>query len=232
MVTAMILCVSAVPGTAQQPAAAPAGKPDHVAAVKASLQNGMAALRQYEWTETTAVSLKGEEKSRTQNSCRYGPDGTVLKTPLTAPTEQKKSPRGVRGKIVENKKEDISEAVKEAVALVKQYVPPDAARIQAAKEAGKLTMTPPDAKGMVRVVIKDYLKPGDSITLDLNVATDQLAAMMVSTFTDSAKDAVTLRVGFAAFPDGSVFSGTTHLEVASQKLSVDITNSGHKKLGT
>lgn len=43
-------------------AASSGNKKDHVAAVKESLQKSMVTLRQYEWVETTAVSMKGEEK--------------------------------------------------------------------------------------------------------------------------------------------------------------------------
>jgi hypothetical protein len=216
---------------AQQPAA-PAGGTDHVAAIKQSLQKSAAALRQYQWVETTAVSIKGEEKSRTQNNCYYGADGKVQKTPVAAaPASDSKKKRGVRGKIVENKKEEISESTKEAVALVKQYVPPDPARIQAAKDAGKLSIIPPDAKGMVAVVIKDYLKVGDSLTITVNAATDTISGLTVATFTDSAKDAVGLKVSWGSLPDGTVYVATIHLDVASQNLAVAIENSGYKKLG-
>jgi hypothetical protein len=50
---------------------------DQVAALKQSLQQGLAKARQYEWIETTVISLKGEEKARTQKRCFYGPDGKV-----------------------------------------------------------------------------------------------------------------------------------------------------------
>ena len=69
-----VLCCLVTPFAAQE-APAPAGETDHVANVKQSLQASMAALRQYEWVETTVVSVKGDEKSRTQNSCQYGADG-------------------------------------------------------------------------------------------------------------------------------------------------------------
>ncbi|HVN32075.1 MAG TPA: hypothetical protein VMT45_08805, partial [Thermoanaerobaculaceae bacterium] len=142
-----------------------------------------------------------------------------------------KKKRGVRGKIVENKKEEISESTKEAVALVKQYVPPDPARIQAAKDAEKLSVIPPDAKGMVAVVIKDYLKAGDSLTIDLNAATNTISGLTVATFTDNAKDAVGLKVSFGSLPDGTVYPAVIHLDVASQNLAVAIENTGYKKLG-
>ena len=54
---------------AQQPPAQAAGggAQDRVAALKQSMQDGQAKLRQYEWVETTIISLKGEEKARKQN---------------------------------------------------------------------------------------------------------------------------------------------------------------------
>jgi hypothetical protein len=226
------------PAAAQQPAAtspppdATAAKKDHAAAVKESLQKSMAALRQYKWVETTIVSMKGEEKSRTQVSCAYLPDGKISKTPLSPapPPETGKQPRGVKGKVVEGKKEEISEAAKEAVGLVKQYVPPDPAKIQAAKAAGKLTVTPPDASGQVRMAIKDYLKPGDSLTFDVNAATDRIAGMQVATFTDK-KDPVGLKVGWGTLPDGTLYPAKTQLDITSQKMTVAIENSGYTKIG-
>jgi hypothetical protein len=50
-----------------------------VGALKATLAASQATLRQYEWIETTVVSLKGEEKSRKQQRCYYGADGTLQK---------------------------------------------------------------------------------------------------------------------------------------------------------
>lgn len=220
-----------LPLAAQAPAAEPApAKPDHVTAIKQSLGASMAALRHYEWVETTSVSMKGEEKSRTQAQCYYGADGQVQKVPIAEPAPGK-SPRGVRGRVVENKKEDISDSVKEAVALVKQYVPPDPQRIEAAKAAGRVSVSPPDSQGNVQVVIKDYLKAGDSLTLAANAATDKIGGMTVATFTDSAKKAVGLKVSFGAFPDGTVFPAQIDFEVKEEQLNVAIQNSGHKKSG-
>lgn len=219
----------ALPLAAQQPAAAPdPAKPDHVTAIKQSLGASMAALRQYEWIETTAVSIKGEEKSRKQAQCYYGAEGKVQKVPIGAPPADDKK-RGLRGKVVENKKEDISDSMKEAIALVKQYVPPDALRIDAAKAAGRLSVIPPDSQGNVQVVIKDYLKAGDSLTLQANAATDRIGGVTVATFTDSAKHAVGLKVTFGAFPDGTVYPAQIDLEVKEENLNVAIQNAGYKK---
>lgn len=43
---------------------------------------------------------------------------------------------GIRGRIAANKKEELSDYMEQAVALVKSYVPPNPAKIQAVKDAG------------------------------------------------------------------------------------------------
>jgi hypothetical protein len=134
-----------------------------LAAVKASMAQTQQSLRQYTWVETTEISLKGEVKSQKQNDCRYGPDGAVQKTPTTAPAEQKKK-RGLRGKIVENKKEELGEYMECAASLVKRYVPPDPSRMQAVTRAGKGTVQVAP-EGKVVLIFSDYDKPGDEFTL-------------------------------------------------------------------
>ena len=216
--------------TPAAPATPAATGPDRVAALKQSLASSMAALRSYEWIETTVVSMKGEEKSKKQNRCYYGADGKVVKVPIEgAPAAPAKDKRGVRGKVVANKKEEIGDSMKEAIALVKSYVPPDAARIQAAKDAGKVAVNPPDAQGKVQMVIKDYLKAGDSLTIDLNAAANTLAGLTVASFTDKEKNAVGLKVSFGALADGAIYPANIALDVKEQNMNVAITNGGYKK---
>jgi hypothetical protein len=229
VIAVLVLCPGVRLG-AQAPSAAPS---DHVAAIKESLQKSMAELREYQWVQTTVISIKGEEKSRTQDSCYYGADGSLQKTPIpNEPESQAKEPRGIRGKIVEHKQEDISDSAKQAVALVKEYVPPDPARIQAAKEAGNLSVVPPDSQGGAKVVIRNYLKTGDSITLDFNTSVNRITGLSVSTYADESKDTVTLTASFGIFPDGTVYAQTIDLDVKAQELAVQITNSGYKKMAS
>ena len=76
------------------------------------------------------------------------------------------------------------------------------------------------------------MKAGDSLTIDVNAATDVISGVTVATFTDSAKDAVALKVSFGALPDGTVHAAAIHLDVAAQNLAVAIENTGYKKAGS
>src|SRR3977135_995330 len=91
---------SLAPLVASAPQPAPgASAPDRVAAFKQSMQEGLAHIRQYEWVETTIISLKGEEKARKQNRAYYGADGNVQKVPIAgaAPAPKDSGGGGRRG---------------------------------------------------------------------------------------------------------------------------------------
>ena len=61
---------------AQQPDAAKQKMvQEKVAALKASVAQNQAALKQYGWTETTEISLKGEAKKREGKEGERGPGG-------------------------------------------------------------------------------------------------------------------------------------------------------------
>ena len=203
-------------------------KEERIAALKQSLAAGSTLIKQYEWVETTVMIMKGEEKSNTQNRCYYGADGKVQKTALSAPAEPAKKQRGLKGKIIANKTEDISEYMKNAVGLVKSYVPPDPAKIQAAKDADKVAVTP--AESIVKIDIRDYEKPGDVLGLELDMAKNTLLGLSVASWLKDAKDTVGLKVAFATLPDGAFYASQITLSAPTQKIEIKITNSGYKKL--
>ena len=220
---------------AQQPGAQPASGQDRVAALKASIQEGLGKARQYEWVETTIISLKGEEKARKQNQCYYGADGKVVKVSLDQPKQeaaQKSGGRGGRGgklkqQIVENKKDDMKEYMERAAALIHQYVPPAPEKIQTAKDDGRVKVSPP-AGGQVQLAISSYLLSGDALTLDLDAAANRLAGLAVNTYLDKPEDAVTLAVQMATLPDGALYAAQTTLDAKAKNIRVVIQNSGHR----
>ena len=205
------------------------------AAIKQSATENQAALRQYQWVETTQVAMKGEVKSTTQKSCHYGSDGKVQKVPMgeQQPQEEEKSGVGRRARrkeaIVENKKEEMTEYMKQAAALVQQYVPPAPDKIQNAVQAGKVSANPSAAAGMISLIFKDYHLPGDSMTLSINQANKQMTNLSVNTYLEKPEDAVTLNVSFAALPDGTSYAGQTVLDVTAKNMRVTVSNNNYKK---
>jgi hypothetical protein len=201
---------------------------ERVVALKQSVARDQQSIRQYEWIETTVISLKGEEKSRQQKRCYYGAEGSLQKVPVSAsPAPSKK--RGLRGRIIENKKEELTDYMKQAVALVKTYVPPDAGKIQAAKDAGRVSLDLPGGGRGARLNLRDYSKPGDVLSVEVDPASNRVIGLTVATYLDDAKDAVTLNVRFASLQDGTGYPATEALVAKAKNLSADVTNSGYRK---
>ena len=220
---AALLLASGSLALAQQPTTQ-----ERVVALKASLAASQAVLKQYEWVETTVVSLKGEEKSRQQERCYYGADGKIQKLPVTtAPPAEKK--RGLRGKIVEAKTEEMTDYMKSAVSLVKSYVPPSPAKIQAAKDAGKVSIDVLEPGKRVRLNFRDYEKPGDNLGVEVDLANNRPLGLKVSTYLDDAKDAVTLDVRMDQLNDGTTYASNITLDAKAKNIQVTVQNSGYRK---
>lgn len=229
-VAAVLLALSVIPtGTFGQAT----DKEKQVAAFKQAVQQSMAALKKYEWIETTTVSLKGEVKSVKQNRCYYGADGKVQKIPIeaAAPPPQPSGRQGrIKTRIIEKKKEEMSDYMKQAVELVHQYVPPDPGLIQYSKDVKKVAVDPVEGNRIVRVSFRDFIKTGDLLSATLNLASGVIVDINVSTWVEDQKDGVTLAVGFAQLPDGASYTNQTILDAKSKVIKVVVQNSGHRPL--
>lgn len=198
-----------------------------VAAAKESAAQNQQALGSYTWLTKTEISLRGEVKNTKIESCRYGPDGQVQKTPVQEPPPPQKK-RGVRGRVVAKKTAEMKEEMESAAALAHRYVPPSPDKIQAAMAASKITIVPSPATTTLRIA--DYEKPGDALVLTLDSASKGMKRIDVNTWLDAPSDKVTLGVDMQSLPDGTSYPGMVVLAIPSSNIQVRITNSNYQRL--
>lgn len=198
-----------------------------VANLKQTVAQDQQNLRQFEWIETTVISLKGEEKSREQKQCYYGAEGSLQKVEVSESPQDKK--RGLRGRVIEKKKAELTDYMKRAVALVKTYVPPDPAKIQAVKDAGNVSVDLPGGGKGARLNFRNYAMPGDVLSVEIDPASNRLVGLTVATYLDDPKDTVTLDVRFSSLQDGTGYPATEVLVAKAKNLSVNVINSGYRK---
>lgn len=199
-----------------------------LAAAKQAAAENKQRLRQYQWTETTQITLKGDAKPASEKLCQYGPDGQIQKTPIGPPPEQPSGGR-LKQRIVEKKKSEMMDYMDDVKGVLSMYVPPDPDKMQLAYQAGKLSLNP--AGGVVNLVFTDYAQPGDRMTLVFNPAIKKIISLSVNTYMGQAKDAVTLQVQMAGLPDGTGYPQQTILNATAKELVVTTTNSNYQKLG-
>ena len=205
------------------------GLQEKLAAVKQAAAANQQALHQYQWTETTQISLKGEVKNRKMELCKYAPNGQVQKTEIEG--TQPQSPQGgrLKEKMIEKKKDEMTQYMESAKNLIGQYVPPDPNRMQQAFQAGNVSINPSAASGIAELVFKNYVLPGDSMSLSFNSSTKKMTNLNVNTYMNDPKDAITLKVSFDSLPDGTSYPSQTVLVAVAKQIQVMTTNSSYKQ---
>ena len=199
-----------------------------VEAFKQAQGKNKQALQHYGWTESTQLSLKGEVKSTKVEQCQYGPNGQVQKTVISQPPPPEKK-RGLKGRVIEKKVDDMKDYMEQAVSLIKQYVPPSPDKLKAVAAAGNASISPA-GPGAVQLQFKNYLQNGDSLALALDPTTNMLQRVNVNSYLGEQKDAVTLQVNFQSLPDGTNISASKVLNATAKQIVVSITDTNYQKL--
>ena len=109
-------------------------------------------------------------------------------------------------------------------------MPPDAARIEAAKTAGNVSIEMLEPGKRARLNFKNYVKNGDIMGVEVDLANNRPLALKVATYLDSASDAVTLDVKMSHLLDGITYPSDTTLHAIAKNLKVTVQNSGSEPL--
>jgi hypothetical protein len=200
---------------------------EKLAAVKQSAAENKQRLLQYQWTEASQLTLKGDAKPPSTYLCRYGPDGQVQKT-LTSPPPEEPSGGRVKEKIIAKKKAEMKDYMGDVKVLLGQYLPPDAQKMQQAYQAGNVSLNP--VPGAVNLVFTNYAQPGDRMTVTFDTAAKKITAIHIDTYMGEDKDKVTLQVQMGSLPDGTNYTQQTVLNATAKQLVVTTTNSNYQKL--
>jgi hypothetical protein len=198
-----------------------------VSDVKQSMAKNKQALASYTWNEQVTISLKGEEKKQEHFQVRLGPDLKPEKTSLDAPAEP---PSGGRLKrhVVAKKTEEYKEYADQMKALAQQYVPPDKEQLQQAYAQGNVSLGATGAPNEFQLIIHNYLKAGDSMTLVFDKAQKELLRIQIASYMDDPKDAMNLTVGFSRLPDGTNHVSNLVIDGVSKQLNIAIQNANYQ----
>jgi len=199
-----------------------------LAAAKQAAAENQQALRAYSWLEKTEILLKGELKTTKVDSCRYGPDGKVQKTPVVEPPPPEKK-RGLRGKAIAKKTGEMKEELQQTAELIQQYVPPAPDKMQVVINAGTASLSQAGPQRLA-LIFPGYVKAGDALTITFDKAVKALHQIDVKTWLDKPEEAVTFRVTMGRLPDGTSHPASIVLNIVERKLEVRITKSNYQKL--
>jgi hypothetical protein len=196
--------------------------------IKQASAANKAALARYTWQEQQTTSIKGDVKKQQTFQVSVGPDGQQQKTQIGG--SQAAPPSGGRLKqhVVEKKTAEFQDYGQQIADLARQYTQPDPGRLQAAFQAGNVSLQSGGGEGEVTLVIKNYIKPNDSVTLVFNQQQKAIQSIHVSSYLDSPTDGVTIAAQFAKLPDGTNHVAGTQIDGVSKQLTVMTQNSNYQ----
>jgi hypothetical protein len=195
-----------------------------LAEVKQASAANKLALSHFTWQEQQTISLKGEVKKTVTYQVTVGPDGQQQKIEVGSTAAPPPSGGRFKQRIVARKTDEFQQYGQQVAALAKQYTQPDPQLLQQAHAQGNVSIQLGGAPGTITLVIKNYLKPGDSMTLVFSEAQKTIDNVQISSYLTDPKDAVTVAVQFAKLPSGVNHVATSQTNGVSKQMTVAMQN--------
>lgn len=201
-----------------------------VAEIKQASAENKQALAHYAWQQQETIAIKGEVKDTKLYQVHIGPDGKPQKVEMENTPASSGGGGRIKHHIVEKKKEEYQDYGQQISALAQQYAQPDPERLQQAFQQGNLTHGPAGIPNEVKILITNYVKPGDKVTLTFNQETKAIQSLDVSTYLNDSTDAVHIGAQFSKLPDGTNHVATMQVNGVSKNLLVTTQNSNYQKI--
>ncbi|MGB0122574.1 MAG: hypothetical protein WA419_10945 [Silvibacterium sp.] len=224
LATAFAACILSAPPAVAQSAALQA----RLAEVKQASAANKQALSHYTWQESQTTSIKGEVKKQQLFQVSVGPNGQQQKTEINAAPAAQPSGGRLKRHIVAKKTAEYQDYGQQIADLARQYTQPDPGRLQQAYQQGNISLQLGGDEGTVTLIIKNYIKPNDSVTLVYSRQQKALQSLRVSTYLNDPKDAVTIAAQFAKLPNGINHVSSTQINGVSKQLTVVTQNSNYQ----
>lgn len=199
-----------------------------ITVIKTSLVQSKEKVKSYSWIETTKTWIDGELKSTKENQCYYSVDGKLTKV-ATGNSDPAKKAGGIRGKIIENKKEALADYIGKAMEKIRNYLPPDGDKLQRIYDAGKVGIQILEPGKKFKLSFPDYLQQGDLLSISVDMAGQKLMGLTVNTWIDKPEDKVVFEVTYNSLPDGTQYAATTVLMAVAKELKLEISETGFRK---
>jgi hypothetical protein len=186
------------------------------------------ALSHYTWQESQTISIKGEVKKQQLFQVSVGPNGQQQKTEINAAPPAEPSGGRLKRHVVAKKTAEYQDYGQQIAGLARQYTQPDPVRLQQAYQQGNVSLQLGGPEGQVTLIIKNYVKPNDSVTIVFSRQQKAILSVQVSSYLDDPKDAVTISAQFAKLPNGINHVASTQINGASKQLTIVTQNMNYQ----
>jgi hypothetical protein len=191
---------------------------EELAAIEQAESTDQTKLPHYTWQEIQFISVNGEALDYRLYSVRIGANGQYQRNLITENT-------GKEATFEPKRKEQLSPYgpyAQQLCELANQYTSLNSERLARANSRGEIVLLRED--DLIKLAIKNYSKPGDSVAMTINQRTHRLLTVQAKSYLTDPQDAVTIEAEFAELPDGTNHVATAEIDSVSRHLTVKLTN--------
>jgi len=159
---------------------------------------------------------------------QIGPEGKPFRKVIDSGSDARR-PSLIR-RIVERQTEDYEDSAKQIAALAQAYAHPNPERLWQLFQRGNIVLGSAGFPDEFQLVVQNYLKSGDSMTLLFNSKQKALVFVQVSSYLSDPRDPLTISAQFAQLPGGPNHVVSMLINGAGKQLSVAVQNSDYQKM--
>jgi len=185
------------------------------------------ALLDYAWQEQETISLKDRIEDQQWFQVEFGPDGKLQRTPLGLSEENSSSSKGNPGMqdwLARRKKRALQAYSHEIKEVAQAYTEFEGDSLRLAYERHDVTTEPVSPDGGARLVVHNYVKTGDSVTLVFDLKSSELQRVEASSYHATASDPVTITALFSRLGDEPNHVDQITVVARKRNLSISLTN--------
>jgi hypothetical protein len=190
---------------------------DELAAIEHADSKNQTKLSHYTWQETQFISINGEAVDYRLYAVKIASNGQYQKSLVTEHTGQEAA-------FEPKAKDQLSQYgpyAQQLCELANQYTSLNSERLTQANIRGEIVLL--REGDLIKMTIKDYSKPGDSLVMTINQHTHRLVTVQAKSYLTDPQDVVTIQAEFAELPDGVNHLATAEIGSVNKHIRVKLT---------
>ena len=192
--------------------------------ISEKMSQNMHVLRGYSWKMRTELKMDGESKMTSIYQIRFDLSGRMQKTLLSAPP-QPKSARGIKGRKIKEKQEEMKALVESLSNIAISYILPTPERFDRFIHNADAWEGQGSTKGSVRLEGNGFASEKDQVNLYVNNVTKDFQQLSVTTELDGAP--VTIQSDYRTMQGGPTYLAKMTLDYPSAGVQLVVENFDH-----
>ena len=200
---------------------------ERLADIKQAARANRETLAKYTWQEQQTIIIKNQERGQKLFQVQVGADGKLKKILLRDHPSSSKNGMGgsLRERIIKAEIEEAFNYTQVIAALAQSYTQPETVKLQLAD----VTLGSVGVSGEIQLIITNYIKRYDSVSLIFDSALKTIQSLLVSSYLNKRGDAVLITAQFSTIPDGINHVSQMTVDDAREHLTLQVENSNYKK---